>query len=208
MHDGQHAGIGARTLQVKSNVPALKMLVQQPRRQTASPFVEIAEHDARPRPPGVTEDGLADQFARLMPALNEGGSEVHVINMQPSLFRPLFRHADIHAQTSALFAPGHADIVILKFQQREAAEHEVAVNSLPQLTVMSHAIVKAQFARDVMRLIGLAVAPLYAEDFLQRDDVGLNLLQHAYDSLRAEPPINSDTFMHVVSDDSKFIALL
>jgi hypothetical protein len=93
-------------------------------------------------------------------------------------------------------------------QQREATEHEVAVNTLPQLTIVSHAVVEAEFARDVMSLIGLAVAPLNAEDFLQRYDVGVNLLQHAYDSRGVEPPINPDAFMHVVSDYSKFIALL
>src|SRR5262249_9916650 len=115
MHDGQHAGICARTLQMQSNVPTLKMLVQQPRRKTPSPFVEIAEHDSRPRPLGVAEDGLADQFARLMPPLDEGGSEVHVINMQPALFY----QADVDAQTAALFPPGHADFVILPLEQRE-----------------------------------------------------------------------------------------
>src|SRR5262245_8376737 len=109
MHDGQHAGIGARTLQVQSNVSALKMLVQQPRHQTASPFVEIAEHYARPRPLGVAEDGLADQFARLTPPLDEGGSEMHVINMQPALISL----ADADPQTAAIFAPGNADVVIL-----------------------------------------------------------------------------------------------
>jgi hypothetical protein len=58
-----------------------------------------------------------------------------------------------------------------------------------------------------MRLIGLAVAPLDTEDFLQRYNVGVNLLQHTYDSRGVEPPVNPDAFMHVVSDYSKFIAL-
>src|SRR5215468_2035282 len=65
MHEGQQSGIGARTLQVQSNIAALKMLVQQPCDQPASPFVEIPEHNSRPRQSDVAEDRFADQFARL-----------------------------------------------------------------------------------------------------------------------------------------------
>src|SRR5262245_28945515 len=96
--------------------------------------------------------------------------------------------------------------MILRPEQREPAEHEVAVDPLLQFTVMSHAIVEAQLARDEMRLIRLAVAPLNAEDLLQGYDVGVNLFQHTYDSRGVEPPINPDALMHVVSNDSKFIA--
>ena len=103
--------------------------------------------------------------------------------------------------------PGYADVVVLRSERRKAAEREVAVNSLPQLAVMPHTIVEAQSARDEMSLIGLAVAPMNAKDFLQRHDVGVNLFQHTYDSRGVEPPINSDALMHVVSDNSKFIAL-
>src|SRR5262245_43661471 len=106
-----------------------------------------------------------------MPPLDEGRSEVYVINMQ-SIF---FSHADVDAQTAPLFASGHADVVILRLDQRETAEHEVAINSLLQFTVMSHAVVETQFVRDEMSLVGLAVAPLNAVDFLQRYDVGVNL---------------------------------
>src|SRR5262245_65634107 len=100
------------------------MLVQHPGRQSAGPFIEIAEHDAWPRPFGVAEDGLSDQFTSLMPPLDKGGPEVNVINMQPGLFF----QTDVDAQTTPLFAPGHADVMIFRLEQRETAEHEVAVN--------------------------------------------------------------------------------
>ncbi len=72
---------------------------------------------------------------------------------------------------------------------------------------MSHAVVETQLARDEMRLIGFAVAPLNAEHLLQRYDVGVNLFQDTDDSRGVETPVNPDAFVHVVSDNSKFTDL-
>src|SRR5262245_43615658 len=171
MRDGQQAGISARTLKMQSNISAPEMLVKRSRDQTASPFVEIAEHNPRPRNLAVAEDGFADQFARLASPLDERSAEMHVVDMQPALFS----QSDIDAQASALFAPGHADVVVLRPEHRKAAEHEVAVNASPQFAVMPHAVIEVQSARHEMSLIVFTGAPVNAEDFLQRHDVGVNL---------------------------------
>src|SRR4030095_2504037 len=109
MYDGQKAGISARTLQMQSNISTPEMLAKQSRDQPASPFVEITEHNPWPRNLAVAEDGFTDQFARLASPLDERGSEMHVVDMQPALFS----QSDVDAQASALFAPGHADVVVL-----------------------------------------------------------------------------------------------
>src|SRR5215475_7604650 len=124
MHEGQQAGISAGALQVQSNIAALKMLVQQPRDEPASPFVEIAEHDPHPRQSGVAEDGFADQFARLALALDKRSAEMHVINVQSALFSQF----DVNSQAPALFAPGHADVVVYRSEQGKSTEDEVAVH--------------------------------------------------------------------------------
>jgi len=186
-----------------SDISTPEMLVKESRDQPASPFVEIAEHNPRPRNLAVAKDGFADQFARLASPLDKRSAEMHVVDMQPALFS----QSDIDAQASALFAPGYTDVVILRPEQRKAAQREVAVNSSPQLAVMPHTIVETQSARYKMSLIIFTGTPMNAEDFLQRHDVGVNLFQHTYDPRGVESPINPDAFVYVVSDDSKFADL-
>src|SRR5215475_5116056 len=99
------------------------MLVQQPRDQPASPFVEIAEHNSRPRQSGVAEDRFADQFARLALPFDKRSAQMHVVNVQLARFSQF----DVNAQTTPLLSTGHADVVVLRSEQWKVAEHEITV---------------------------------------------------------------------------------
>ena len=124
---------------------------------------------------------------------------MHVVYMQQGLFRQFH----IHAQAAALLPAKNADVVIFRPGHWETAEHKVAVYSALQFTGVSHAIFEAQFARDEMRLIIFIIATLDAMDLLQRHNVGVNLFQDADDSSGTESAVKPNTFMHVVSNDSK-----
>src|SRR5262245_56493788 len=102
---------------MQSNISGPEMLFQQARDKPTSPFIEIAEHNPRPRQVGVAEYGFADQFARLALSLDERGAEMHIVNAQQAFSSQI----DVDAQAAALFASRHAYVMVLRGEQREAA---------------------------------------------------------------------------------------
>jgi hypothetical protein len=54
-----------------------------------------------------------------------------------------------------------------------------------------------------VHLVVLARSLIHADDFLKRDDVGIDLLQNVRDTLRPHTSIESTTFMNVVGCNAK-----
>src|SRR5262245_22599759 len=131
MQKGQQPRVGAFASEVNADVRALKMIGEQAGSQTADPFVEIAEQDARPGVIVPFEDLFIEQSAGLMAAFEIRSAEVHIVNVQqvPAVrlsVQPAVQ-VDIDAQTAALLSALDTDIVIVSAQQRKAAEHDISI---------------------------------------------------------------------------------
>src|SRR5207302_10092911 len=89
-----------------------------------------------------------DQFPSLMPSLSERCAEVHVENMQQRAV-----HRQVRAQTAALLASAHAEIVIARAANRQAAEHYIAVRVPEMPAVLADLERHSDLRRERLRLV-------------------------------------------------------
>src|SRR5688572_33370278 len=80
VEDGEEAGIRAAASQVRIEVDALEFLREDVAHQSASPFVEIAEHDLRTVDAAV--ENPRRQLGRLKATFEKRRAEVRVVDMQ------------------------------------------------------------------------------------------------------------------------------
>lgn len=110
---------------------------------------------------------------------------------------------DIGAQTTTGFAPRRRNIVVAIDVDRRPAQNDVAVATAFQPPVFAKNEIETEFIRNEPCLVFDRIGVFDAQNFLERDDVGIDLLQDLDDSLRSSPPIHSPAFMNVVCDDSQ-----
>jgi hypothetical protein len=196
MQKRQHAGISFRPRQMSANIRASEMRAEQSRCQPARPLVEVSEHNSRARQPAVVQYRLINQLAPLMAALKESGSQMDVEDVQQSVCGDF----DICAKASSLLAPAHADVIAAGFAQRKTAQHHVAIYAAFKHPRPADRMSHAQLLGYESRLIVFGRGVGYAQDFLKRDDVGIDFAQDFRDALRPHSAIKAATFVNIICD--------
>ena len=120
---------------------------------------------------------------------------MHVVEVQDVFVADL----QVDALREPRLARLPAQVVLLVMLDRKVAEHDVAEERVAQMTGRRHHPAHAERGANLRRLPGLERAG--ADDFLQRDDVGVDRREHRGDPLRAGPPVEAAAAVDVVGDD-------
>ena len=94
----------------------------------------------------VVDEG--GQTRRLIPALEHGGPEVHVVDVD----EPAVASVEVRALARALFARAPGQVVLRVVQDGEAAHDHVAEQVLPQVTHRRHHPAHAESRADLFGL--------------------------------------------------------
>ncbi len=169
--------------------------------QPPRPLVEIPKHDPRPAQVRVPEDLAPDQLARLTATLQEGEPQVDVKDVQQRTAGQL----DVCPQAPTPLVPRAANVIITDATERGAAEHHVPVCPPLMLAIFAQAVVIRQFLGKEPRLIVFFVRPGDAHDFLQGDDIGINLTQYVNNTARTHAPVKPATLMDIIRHDTDMV---
>src|SRR5579884_1372412 len=101
----------------------------------------------------------------------------------------------IGAQATAARAARHAQVEIVRCDDREPAERQIAVIVSAEHVSFTEDVPKADLFDQVVNLI--------AYDLLKRNNIGLNLAEHVDDTIGTHLPIHASRFVRVVGDDAK-----
>src|SRR5919108_5476229 len=80
MQNRKQARVGAPPLQMVAEVDAVQPFTEERRRETAHPLVEVAEHELRTAHVPIGDD--RGEALRLVPPLEDRGTEMHVVEVQ------------------------------------------------------------------------------------------------------------------------------
>ena len=200
VHEREEPRVGPPALQVPGEIDAVQLLGEDVARQPARPLVEIAEHDLRPGDAPVVDD--AGEPDGLFAALEQRRPEVDVVEVQ----HVAAADVEIDALRQARLAGLPGQVVLLMVPDGKVAEHDVAEERVAQVPRRRHHPAHAKRRADLRGLPGLERAR--ADDFLQRDDVGLDGGEHGGDALRAASAVETAAPVDVVGDDSERVACL
>lgn len=195
MQEGQNAGIGAGAAEMGADVGALKMRFEESRYKALGPLVEIAEDDACSRELTVGKDSEVDELSSLMAAFEERGAQVDVEDMQDAAVL----EADVGLQAAAAFAAACRNIVVLRIVNRITGKKDIAVSAPFVATILPYFGMVAEFLGHIAGLLMLATFALEADDFLQRDNISVQLAQDLRDAIWADTPIQAPALMDIVS---------
>jgi hypothetical protein len=133
------------------------------------------------------------QQLHLGAPLLEGQAEVTVEHVQGGAV-----DAEIHAQTAPRLAAVAGQVAAQRREHRQPREHGVAVGAAAERARLAHHDGHAELRGQVGRLVGVphAVGP---HDFLQADDVGVDLPDHPGDAIDVAAPVEPDATMDVVA---------
>ncbi len=136
---------------------------------------------------------------RLLAAFEVAGAEVRVEQVEHAPVRQL----DVRPDASPLLTLHRGQVVVLRGNDREAAEDGIAIGVAAMFPVLAKdEVVAADVRCEVEGLVvlgrGLAVT---ADDFLQGDNVRLEPAQHLRDACRTDPLIEPAALMDVVTYD-------
>jgi hypothetical protein len=194
MKDRKHARVGPPTLQMRKEVDAVQLLAQHPRREASRPLVEVADDDFWPcDSPVVDERG---QTRRLEPALEEGRAEMDVVDVDD-----VGIHRDVDALDAARLARPPREVVLRMLPDRQPAENDVAKQMSAQVARGRH---DPAHAERRAQLLGVTRPRRPgADDFLQGDDVRIDVLEDAGDAVRPRPTVEAAAAVDVVGGNAK-----
>ncbi len=194
----QHAGIRPPALEVRRQVHALEHLAQGPRRQTLHPLVEVAEQHLRSLDRGVGHE--LGQLRRLPEALAHARAEVHVEHVEVAS-----TDVDVHPLASARLPAPERQVTRVVAAHRQPAQDDVAVGLASQQARGLHHPAHTESGaeeRGLAVLLGTA-----AHDLLQRDDVGVEPLEHVEDAFGPRPSIHTAALVDVVGGEAEALAV-
>jgi len=110
---------------------------------------------------------------------------------------------DCDFETPTRFVATARQIVISIRNERKPAENSVAVGPTSQSSILTDAKIKTEFLGDRMYLVVFARRLIHADNFLERDDVGIDLLQHFGNSFRPHLAVEPLALMNVVGCNAK-----
>ena len=179
---------------MRAQVDALQPLAEHAGRESAHPLVEIAEHDLRLPDAAVVHDGA--EPSRLVPALEKRRAQVDVVEVQR-----VVAERDVDALAAARLARLPREVVLRVMADRVAAEDDVAEQRAAQMPGRRH---HPPHPQQRTELLGVALrARPGANDFLQRDDVGLDCADHLRNPRRIGAPVEPAAAMDVVGGDAQ-----
>lgn len=191
---GNHSGIRLRAAQMKPYVGAAKMRRQHPRHESASPFVEISEHYARAVKLSAQEYFRSDQPPRLMSAFEEGRAEMHI-----EYVKSVIVYFDIGAKATARLASPNAQVIVESPMHGEASEQDVSVRTAVEFSGLARKTIHLKFFGYESRLILLARPAVKADDFLKRDDIGVEFAQNFDYARGAHFSVETFALVNVIS---------
>ncbi|HMB83564.1 MAG TPA: hypothetical protein VKI40_05865, partial [Terriglobales bacterium] len=109
---------------------------------------------------------------------------------------------NIRVQAAALLTPLFSYVVVLDGTQWKPTEQQVAVCPAVESAVFTKAEIEAKFCGNKVRLIFLALS-VNAQNFLKRDDIRINLMQHFHDASWVHPPVESAALVNVICQNPK-----
>ena len=133
---------------------------------------------------------------RLMPALEERGAEMDVVEVQRAALG-----GDVDALHAALFTGLPREIVLDVLGDRQPAQDRVAELVAAQLARRRHHPPHPEQRPELLRMA--PVVRSGADDFLQRDDVGVDRAEDRGDPLRARAAVEAAAAMNVVGRDAQ-----
>ena len=165
--------IGAAALEVFVDIDALKQRAERAGRQPAHPFVEVTEDDLGAFDPLVVHE--PGQAGGLIAALEDGGSQMHVVDVQR-----VTAEIEIRTLAGARLAGPPRQIVLAVMNDWESAEDDVAEQVIAQMAHRRHDPPHADRGADFLGLAGAIRAG--ADHLLKRHDVGIQLADHFGDA--------------------------
>ena len=149
------------------------------------PLVQVADDHARARQVGV-QDVLAHEPLHLIGALAHLQTEVHVEDVQQ-----LVGHRQVEPDPAPGLPLGPRQIEGVAAVDGKTGEHGVAVGDGRPVMGRAHGHVHAE---ALGQRVGLGV-----KDFLEPDEVGVDLLQHGGDPIELHAPIQAAPLVDVVA---------
>lgn len=175
----ENSRIRPATHETLADFCAMKMAMEQARGKAAGPFIQIAKDDFVPGEMLAMKDFVAEEFARLMAALEERSTEMKIEQMQDAALG----QEEISAQAAARFAPRDGNIVIAGVLNGKTREQSVSVSSAIVKPILAKLHVKAKRVSDIASLMILRALAFAGDHFLQRDDVRIEFTQDTNDAI-------------------------
>ena len=194
VQDRKKTRVGAAVGQMIAEVDAVQALAEHLGRQAAHPLVEIAEHELRSADVPIANDRR--QPLGLMPPLEDGGPEMHVVNVERAAV-----HGDIDALKPPRLARLPRQIVLEVLDDRKPAEHGIAELMAAQMARGRHHPPHPEQRAELLRVP--AVTRPRTDDFLQRDDVGVDDADQGGGAIGARASIEAAAAMNVVGRDTE-----
>jgi len=137
---------------------------------------------------------------RLVTTFEKTRAEVDVENLHRSLRVVGF---DYDFQTTSRFVAPAGQIVIVFGNDRESGQNRVPVSRAAKPSILADAKIETEFLRDRLYLVVFPRRLIHAHDFLEGDDVGIDLFQYFGNAFWPHTAIKSLALMNVVSCDPK-----
>ena len=166
--------------------------------QAVRPLVEIAEHDARAGDVNRAEHFFIDKTNRLRLALSVRCAEVQVKDVQETIVK-----TNIGTKGAAFFPSGNGQVYRSNQFEFPAAQRYVAIYGAAVLPGLPNGAKVTELFGQVACLVMLYRAAFFTHNFLQRNDVRINLREHAGDAFNADSSIESLRLMNVVGRDAE-----
>jgi hypothetical protein len=93
--------------------------------------------------------------------------------------------------------------VIVIGRDREPAEHRIAVRGAVNSSILTDAKIHAEVFGNRADLIAFALYFIHSDNFLKRDDIGVDLIQYRRNALGPYAAIETPTLMNVVGCNPK-----
>ena len=197
MKERQHAGIRPFPAQVMADICPFQMRTQRFCNGAAKPFIEIAQNNARSGKARMVDDLIVEQPPRLRAVFKERCAEVDIEDMQ---------HGGVQlyvgAQASSGFTTPGRDVIVAMNVDGKPAEDDIPVTAAAKLARFSEGKMQAEFFGNKSSLIRFAIPPFDTQNFLQRNDVRVNLAQDVHNPAWAHTSIQTSTFVNVIGYDS------
>jgi hypothetical protein len=197
--DRKPAGKSSRAFEMAPNIGFIQMRGQPGGYGPAQPFIEIAQHDARPVQAPAGHDFFVDQPADLPPLFEVSRAEVNIENVNRFAVE-----LNVGSEAAAgLPAATRADIVVTVALNRKTRQDDVAVPAALVKAVLAKREAESKFVGNILRLIFFGRTPFEADNLLKGNDIGIELTQDLNDAVRPGSAVHSTAFVNVIGSNSK-----
>gem|GEM_PF-4112689 len=177
----------------------MKITMKQARCKPSGPFIQIAQHDFIPGKMSTSQNVFTKKPVGLMTALEKRCAEMNVEHVQQSAVR----QTKISSQTSPRLTSTDGNVVVMGVVERIAGEQNISVSTAVVSTIFAKFHVEAESFRNVASLVIFRTLAMVGDNFLQSNDVRVELAQDSDDAIRPDAAVYSAGFMDIVSDQTQ-----